>query len=156
MTGDTPGCQACGLKDAEGANFCPSCGEQLANREDEATDSFEVLPTSPHEEDRERFPQGCGLFVVDSGPKAGSRYGLESDLTTVGRHRSAAIFLDDVTVSRCHVEVDRSGDRYVVRDVGSLNGTYLNRDRIESGELHDGDELQIGRFKLVFFHGTAT
>jgi pSer/pThr/pTyr-binding forkhead associated (FHA) protein len=81
---------------------------------------------------------------------------LESEVTSVGRHRSADILLDDVTVSRRHVEVDRTGDRYVVRDIGSLNGTYLNGDRIESAELHDGDELQIGRFKLVFFYGTAT
>ena len=146
----TPGgsaCPDCGLDDTEGANFCPSCGSQLLTEDDEATDSFEAVPVSPHEDDRAQFPPGCGLFVVDSGPKAGSRYGLESDLTTVGRHRSADILLDDVTVSRRHVEV---------RDVGSLNGTYLNRDRIESAELNDGDELQIGRFKLVFFHGTAT
>ena len=122
----------------------------------EATDSFEALPIIPHEDDRARFPRGIGLFVVDSGPKAGSRYGLESEVTSVGRHRSADILLDDVTVSRRHVEVDRTGDRYVVRDIGSLNGTYLNGDRIESAELHDGDELQIGRFKLVFFYGTAT
>ena len=60
-----------------------------------------------------------------------------------------------MTVSRRHVEVERVGDRYIVRDVGSLNGTYLNRCRIDSGELDDGDELQIGRFKLVFFHGTG-
>ena len=155
----TPGgsaCPDCGLDDTEGANFCPSCGSQLFTGDDEATDSFEAVPVSPHEDDRAQFPPGCGLFVVDSGPKAGSRYGLESDLTTVGRHRSADILLDDVTVSRRHVEVDRTGDRYMVRDVGSLNGTYLNRDRIESAELNDGDELQIGRFKLVFFHGTAT
>jgi pSer/pThr/pTyr-binding forkhead associated (FHA) protein len=97
----------------------------------------------------------CGLFVVESGPKAGSRYGLEAPVTTIGRHGAADILLDDVTVSRRHVEVERVGDRYVVRDVGSLNGTYLNRRRIESTELDDGDELQIGRFKLVFFHGTG-
>ena len=104
--------------------------------------------------DRQWFPTDTGLFVVESGPKAGARYGLEADLTTVGRHSAADILLDDVTVSRQHVEVERSGDRYRVKDTGSLNGTYLNGDRIESGWLDDGDVLQVGRFKLVFFHGT--
>ncbi|HCV35349.1 MAG TPA: hypothetical protein DF783_00355 [Acidimicrobiaceae bacterium] len=156
MEPDGPACTQCGLDDTSGANFCPSCGTQLMSGDHEATDSFEALPIIPHEDDRARFPSGIGLFVVDSGPKAGSRYGLESEVTSVGRHRSADILLDDVTVSRRHVEVDRTGDRYVVRDIGSLNGTYLNGDRIESAELHDGDELQIGRFKLVFFYGTAT
>ncbi len=155
MENRVPVCSGCGLADTTGARFCPSCGTQLASTDDEATDSFEVIPVEPHDEDRSLFPADCGLFVVESGPKAGSRYGLESDHTTVGRHRNADILLDDVTVSRKHVEVVRTGNRYVVHDVGSLNGTYLNRERIESAELHDGDELQIGRFKLVFFHGTA-
>ena len=119
------------------------------------TDAFDPVEEVPHEEDRGRFPVECGLFVVESGPKAGSRYGLEAPVTTIGRDGAADILLDDVTVSRRHVEVERVGDRYVVRDVGSLNGTYVNRLRIESAELDDGDELQIGRFKLVFFHGTG-
>ena len=76
-------------------------------------------------------------------------------MTSVGRHGEADILLDDVTVSRRHVEVERIGDRYVARDVGSLNGTWLNGQRVDTAELADGDELQIGRFKLVFFHGTA-
>ena len=122
---------------------------------DEVTDAFDPVEEIPHEEDRGRFPAECGLFVVESGPKAGSRYGLEAMVTTIGRHGAADILLDDVTVSRRHVEVERVGDHYVVRDVGSLNGTSLNRSRIESSELDDGDELQIGRFKLVFFHGTG-
>ena len=122
---------------------------------DETTDSYDVVEDLPHSADRERFPAQCGLFVVESGPMAGSRYGLEAGLTTVGRHGDVDILLDDVTVSRRHVEVERVGDRYTVRDVGSLNGTWLNGSRVEQGDLRDGDELQIGRFKLVFFHGTA-
>ena len=121
---------------------------------DETTDALELDPESSHRLDRQRFSTDTGLFVVESGPKAGARYGLEADLTTVGRHSAADILLDDVTVSRQHVEVERSGDRYRVKDTGSLNGTYLNGDRIESGWLDDGDVLQVGRFKLVFFHGT--
>ena len=122
--------------------------------DDETTDALELDPEFSHRLDRQRFSTDTGLFVVESGPKAGARYGLEADLTTVGRHSAADILLDDVTVSRRHVEVERSGDRYRVKDTGSLNGTYLNGDRIESGWLDDGDVLQVGRFKLVFFHGT--
>ena len=124
--------------------------------DDETTDALELDPESSHRLDRQRFPTDTGLFVVESGPKAGARYGLEADLTTVGRHSAADILLDDVTVSRRHVEVERSGDRYRVKDTGSLNGTYLNGDRIESCWLDDGDVLQVGRFKLVFFHGTRS
>ena len=122
--------------------------------DDETTDALELDPEFSHQLDRQRFSTDTGLFVGESGPKAGARYGLEADLTTVGRHSAADIFLDDVTVSRRHVEVERSGDRYRVKDTGSLNGTYLNGDRIESDWLDDGDVLQVGRFKLVFFHGT--
>ena len=124
--------------------------------DDETTDALELDPEFSHRMDRQWFPTDTGLFVVESGPKAGARYGLEADLTTVGRHSAADILLDDVTVSRQHVEVERSGDRYRVKDTGSLNGTYLNGDRIESGWLDDGDVLQVGRFKLVFFHGTRS
>ena len=124
--------------------------------DDETTDALELGPEFSHRLDRQRFSTDTGLFVVESGPKAGARYGLEADLTTVGRHSAADIFLDDVTVSRRHVEVERSGGRYRVKDTGSLNGTYLNGDRIESGWLDDGDVLQVGRFKLVFFHGTRS
>ena len=123
---------------------------------DETTDALELDPEFSHRLDRQRFSTDTGLFVVESGPKAGARYGLEADLTTVGRHSAADILLDDVTVSRQHVEVERSGDRYRVKDTGSLNGTYLTGDRIESGWLDDGDVLQVGRFKLVFFHGTRS
>ena len=123
---------------------------------DETTDALELDPEFSHRLDRQRFSTDTGLFVVESGPKAGARYGLEADLTTVGRHSAADILLDDVTVSRQHVEVERSGDRYRVKDTGSLNGTYLNGARIESGWLDDGDVLQVGRFKLVFFHGTRS
>ena len=122
----------------------------------ETTDALELDPEFSHRLDRQLFSTDTGLFVVESGPKAGARYGLEGDLTTLGRHSAADILLDDVTVSRRHVEVERSGDRYRVKDTGSLNGTYLNGDRIESGWLDDGDVLQVGRFKLVFFHGTRS
>jgi pSer/pThr/pTyr-binding forkhead associated (FHA) protein len=96
------------------------------------------------------LPAGTALLVVRRGPNAGSRFLLDSDLTLVGRHPDSDIFLDDVTVSRRHAEFYRQGGLFTVRDVGSLNGTYVNRDRIEETSLSGGDEVQIGKFRLVF------
>jgi pSer/pThr/pTyr-binding forkhead associated (FHA) protein len=98
----------------------------------------------------ESLPPGAGLLVVVRGPNAGSRFLLDDDFTSTGRHPDSDIFLDDVTVSRRHAEFYRQGDRFSVRDVGSLNGTYVNRERIEEAELFGGDEVQIGKFRLLF------
>lgn len=98
----------------------------------------------------EGIPEGMGMLMVKRGPNAGSRFMLESDVTRAGRHPDSEIFLDDITVSRRHAEFVRQGPGYVVRDVGSLNGTYLNRERLEESPLAHGDEVQIGKFKLVF------
>ena len=97
-------------------------------------------------------PEGAGLLVVKRGPNAGSRFTMGPGKTTIGRHPESDIFLDDVTVSRRHAEVTHDGAAFTVNDVGSLNGTYLNRERIERADLHSGDELQIGKFRLVFLH----
>ncbi|MDG2427587.1 MAG: FHA domain-containing protein [Acidimicrobiales bacterium] len=149
-------CPDCGRSGEPLDRFCGACGAKLGEQShDEPTDAFDPVEELPHGDDRERFPTECGLFVVESGPMAGSRYGLEAVVTSVGRHGKAGILLDDVTVSRRHAVVERIGDRYVASDVGSLNGTWLNGKRIDSAELNDGDELQVGRFKLMFFHGTA-
>jgi pSer/pThr/pTyr-binding forkhead associated (FHA) protein len=100
------------------------------------------------------LPETSGILVVKRGPNAGSRFLLDSDVTRAGRHPDSEIFLDDITVSRRHVEVLRdAGGSYRVKDVGSLNGTYLNRERIDESPLAAGDELQIGKYKLVFFSG---
>lgn len=104
-------------------------------------------------EDDEVFevPDGTlGVFVVREGPKRGSRIALNTDEVLIGRHPDSDIFLDDVTVSRRHSVVSRVGDGYEVTDAGSLNGTYVNQERVDSGPLNNGDELQIGKFKLVF------
>src|SRR5213078_2214421 len=101
----------------------------------------------------ESLPAGTALLVVKRGPNAGSRFLLDKDVTTAGRHPESDIFLDDVTVSRRHAEFHRDGDGFSVSDVGSLNGTYLNRERIETAHLSGGDEVQIGKFRLVFFAG---
>jgi len=96
------------------------------------------------------LPAGSALLVVQRGPNAGARFLLDADRTTAGRRPDSDIFLDDVTVSRKHAEFVRRGDHFVVRDVGSLNGTYVQRDRIDEAVLRDGDEVQIGKFRMVF------
>jgi hypothetical protein len=96
------------------------------------------------------LPPGTGLLLVLRGPNAGSRFLLDDDFTSTGRHPDSDIFLDDVTVSRRHAEFYRQADRFTVRDVGSLNGTYVNRERIEEAEIFGGDEVQIGKFRLLF------
>jgi len=93
------------------------------------------------------------MLVVKRGPNAGSKYVLDAEVTSAGRHPDSDIFLDDITVSRRHAEFIHRGTTYHVRDVGSLNGTYVNRERAEDAELKHGDEVQIGKFKLVFFSG---
>jgi pSer/pThr/pTyr-binding forkhead associated (FHA) protein len=97
------------------------------------------------------LPPGSALLVVQRGSNAGARFLLDGETTTAGRRPDSDIFLDDVTVSRKHAEFVRRGAGFVVRDVGSLNGTYVQRDRIDEAELHDGDEVQIGKFRMVFY-----
>jgi len=101
----------------------------------------------------EGLPPNTALLVVRRGPNEGSRFLLDSEITEVGRRPDSDIFLDDVTVSRRHAEFYRQGGRFAVRDVGSLNGTYVNRERIEEVALHGGDEVQIGKFRMVFLQG---
>lgn len=98
---------------------------------------------------------GTALLVVLRGPNTGARFLLDSDEVSSGRHPDSDIFLDDVTVSRKHAIFSREGDDFMVRDVGSLNGTYVNRERIERITLKTGDEVQIGKFRLVFYAGAA-
>jgi pSer/pThr/pTyr-binding forkhead associated (FHA) protein len=99
------------------------------------------------------LPPGMALLVVRRGPNAGARFLLDHDITTSGRHPDSDIFLDDVTVSRRHAEFHRGANAFTVRDVGSLNGTYVNRERVESATLSNGDEVQIGKFRLMFIAG---
>lgn len=101
------------------------------------------------------LPAGSALLIAHGGPNAGARFLLDQDITTAGRHPEADIFLDDVTVSRKHVEFRRSGEGFMVVDSGSLNGTYVNNDRVDSLQLRTGNEVQIGKFRLTFYAGTA-
>ncbi len=99
--------------------------------------------------------EGTGVLLVKRGPDAGAKYLLDKEVTRVGRHPESDIFLDDITVSRRHAEFVRRDGGYLVRDVGSLNGTYVNRERIDEVDLASGDEVQVGKFKLVFVAANA-
>ncbi len=101
------------------------------------------------------LPKGSALLVVVNGPSDGARFLLDQDLTSAGRHPNADIFLDDVTVSRRHAEFARNNGSFIVRDLGSLNGTYKGGDRVDIAALTDGDEVQIGKFRLTFFASPA-
>jgi pSer/pThr/pTyr-binding forkhead associated (FHA) protein len=155
-------CNNCGHRNPLGANFCSSCGAILETVATENT-TITFHPSAPADPVDEEFsvdidevPHDVGMLVVKRGPKAGSRYALETPVTTAGRHPESNIFLDDITVSRRHAEFRLGEDgRYSVCDTGSLNGTYLNRERIENELLANGDEVQIGKFKLVFFQGAG-
>ncbi|MGH2820094.1 MAG: FHA domain-containing protein, partial [Actinomycetota bacterium] len=96
---------------------------------------------------------GRGVLIVKRGPNAGSKFFLDADAVRVGRHPDSDIFLDDITVSRRHAEIRREHNGFSLHDIGSLNGTYVNRERVEGGDLRSGDEIQIGKFKLVFLSG---
>jgi pSer/pThr/pTyr-binding forkhead associated (FHA) protein len=101
----------------------------------------------------DELAETAALLVVRKGPNEGSKYMLDAEVTRAGRHPDSDIFLDDITVSRRHAEIIRRADGFHVIDTGSLNGTYVNRDRVDDTKLANGDELQIGKFKLVFFTG---
>jgi pSer/pThr/pTyr-binding forkhead associated (FHA) protein len=162
-------CTRCGQQNPDDSRFCSQCGAALTRSSESAVDSTSIISGLAFDEaetvestdgvetgqlaSMEALPAGSGLLVVKRGPNAGSRFLLDQDVTTAGRHPDSDIFLDDVTVSRRHAEFRRSGLDFTVSDVGSLNGTYLNRERIESATLAGGDEVQIGKFRLVFLTG---
>lgn len=161
-----PFCTNCGRQNPDDARFCSQCGTPLATSEPvgEATATISFVSREKTDtSDRQlspvdaaavdALPSGHALLVVQRGPGAGSRFLLDTDLVQAGRHPDSEIFLDDVTVSRRHAEFHREGSSFTVSDAGSLNGTYVNRDRIDRVQLKDGDEVQIGKYRLVFFAG---
>jgi hypothetical protein len=163
-------CTQCGHANPDDARFCSNCGTPLtrgvppapAERPGESTSTISLSgleaalegeqgeELGPDQMAVEALPPGTALLVVKRGPNAGSRFLLDSESTSAGRHPESDIFLDDVTVSRRHAEFSRRGIAFSVRDVGSLNGTYVNRERIDEAGLSGGDEVQIGKFRLVF------
>jgi hypothetical protein len=150
-------CRRCDHENEVGANFCSSCGATLGEG-DETTASLGLL------EDRQELeaelgallddlPPEMGILVVRRGPNAGSTYALDAETTSIGRHPDSDLFLDDVTVSRRHAVIRHRPDGYEISDVGSLNGTYVRGDRIDTTTLTDMSEVQIGRFVLTFLLG---
>lgn len=151
-------CNNCGHKNPEGSNFCSSCGKPLGEGNETTTITFAPgeLETDIEEEihiSPEELEGNRAVLIVKRGPNAGSKFFLDQDSTTIGRHPESAIFLDDITVSRRHAEIRRGEGGFSLHDIGSLNGTYVNRDRVEETALGSGDEIQIGKFKLVFLTG---
>jgi hypothetical protein len=161
-------CTQCGHANPDDARFCSNCGTPLTRsvpppvggepNDSTSTISLGAVDADAPDPDElpadqtgvEALPPNTALLVVKRGPNAGSRFLLDSDTTTAGRHPDSDIFLDDVTVSRRHAEFYRRGPQFSVRDVGSLNGTYVNRERIDEAGLSGGDEVQVGKFRLVF------
>jgi len=151
-------CARCGHQNPEDARFCSSCGAALTAADgEETTLTLSAVEAADEEDELERYldelPPGVGLFVVRHGPDAGSSYRLDAPSTSIGRHPDSDVFLDDITVSRRHVVVDKVDGGFRLRDVGSLNGTYVNRERVDEARLRYGDEVQIGRYRLTFVVG---
>ena len=146
-------CNQCGHRNAAGSNFCATCGGSLVGTSDDLTVTLHATEFDALDHDVAVHLDGSGpaVLVVSRGPEAGETYLLSADSTVAGRSPDADVFLDDVTVSRRHATFARRHDgSYLARDLGSLNGTYVNKARITEVELAPGDEVQIGKFRLVF------
>jgi hypothetical protein len=151
-------CPECGFVNAEGANYCQKCGAYLAQKKEETGDASTVT-YKVNEETGEYQPidledeveqVGAALVIRSGGGRAGESFPIDEERMSIGRTPDAAVFLDDVTVSRNHALVVERQDGHYIDDLGSLNGTYVNRRRIESHRLEDGDEIQIGKYKLSY------
>jgi pSer/pThr/pTyr-binding forkhead associated (FHA) protein len=149
-------CPECGFINSAGANFCQKCGAHLPAEEqegDQTTITYQVGETGELKAvDLEQVvaADGGALVIRAGGGRAGESFAIEGERMTIGRSPDAHVFLDDVTVSRNHALVVRRRDGLYIDDLGSLNGTYVNRRRIESHKLQHGDELQVGKYKLTF------
>lgn len=151
-------CNHCGHRNPPESNFCSSCGSPLDSLDDRTITLTRVDPLqdAPGPDDDVVVPVGelpteVGVLIVRAGSQAGARFRLADEITRLGRHPDSEISLDDITVSRRHAEIERTPEGYIVTDAGSLNGTYVNQERIDKMLLRHGDELQIGKFRLVFF-----
>jgi hypothetical protein len=148
-------CPECGFANDDGASYCQRCGAFLASSDQApgpTTATYKVGETGEVEvvELEDVVARGAALVIRAGGGRAGESFPLEGDRMSVGRRPESDVFLDDVTVSRDHALIVRRGSDYYLDDSGSLNGTYVNRRRIDSHRLVDGDELQIGKYKLAF------
>jgi pSer/pThr/pTyr-binding forkhead associated (FHA) protein len=147
-------CPECGFVNTEGANYCQKCGAFLADvtqEHDNTTAAWQLDETGEIQAvDPEQVEDTATLVIRSGGGRSGETFPVEGERMRIGRSPDAEIFLDDVTVSRNHALLVRRRDGLYIDDLGSLNGTYVNRKRIESHKLVDGDELQIGKYKLTY------
>ena len=145
-------CSECGFQSPAAANYCARCGALLVRpNEDETT--VTLTPGDLRDDDDDAVDvsvEGTALVVRAGGGIAGETFVPAGERTLIGRSPECDVFLDDVTVSRRHAELLHDGDRYTIRDLGSLNGTFVNRKRVESAELNDDDEVQIGKYRMTF------
>ena len=146
-------CPECGFQNPEAANYCARCGS-LLNKGEAGEQTMSYTPDETADEARAAYDdvagKGPALVVRSGGGRAGESFFPSEEKTLIGRSPECDVFLDDVTVSRRHAELVRDGDTFTITDLGSLNGTFVNRKRIESAELEDDDELQIGKYRLTF------
>lgn len=151
-------CNQCGHRNPPESHFCSSCGGVVDRLDDHTITIARVDPLldAPGTDDDivvnvGGIAPGASTLIVRNGPVPGEVFALDAEHTRLGRHPDSEIFLDDITVSRRHADVARTDHGYTVTDAGSLNGTYVNQERIDSTALKHGDELQVGKFRLVFF-----
>jgi hypothetical protein len=151
-------CTECGFVNTEGANYCQRCGALLERAEGAAPDGDPVTATYRIDETGELIPvemgevtaHGPALVIRAGGGRVGESFPVDGERMSIGRRPDSEVFLDDVTVSRDHALLIRRGEDWYLDDCGSLNGTYVNRSRIESHRLQEGDEVQVGKYKLTF------
>ena len=147
-------CPECGFQNPEAANYCSRCGALLVKDEGGADTTMTFTPEEGDDDTGVTFDEvgikGPALVVRSGGGRAGETFHPQGDRTTIGRSPDCGIFLDDVTVSRRHAVLLQRDSEFFIEDQGSLNGTFLNRHRIESARLEDGDEVQIGKYRLTF------
>jgi hypothetical protein len=147
-------CPECGYNNPESARFCAKCGSALVvPQEGEQTETFAIAEAGDSLDTLDDLGlQGAVLVVRAGGGRAGETFAVDVSPTVIGRSPECGIFLDDVTVSRKHAVLTQNGDRWTLDDQGSLNGTFVNRERVDSAALSDGDELQIGKYRLTYLH----
>jgi len=147
-------CPECGFQNPEAANYCAKCGALLHERESESVEQTQSFTAEDRDELFETLGdigvEGPALVVRSGGGRGGETFTPQDERTSIGRSPDCGIFLDDVTVSRKHAVLVQQDGRWLVEDQGSLNGTFVNRKRVETAELDDGDELQIGKYRLTF------
>lgn len=150
-------CNSCGHRNPPNASFCSSCGAVLDMPDERTVVIAQVDPMQdlPGPSDNASIRLGDigehAVLVIRSGDLTGSRFTLSKDITQIGRHQDSDILLDDITVSRRHAEIVRTSKSLIVRDLGSLNGTYVNQSRVDEFALQHGDELQVGKYRMVLF-----